>query len=160
MKVSSKCLFAILTIVLGVLFLVLKAQVVGITMTVLGVVLIVAAVLDLLQKQYVPCAVKAVIGVLIIVFGWTLTSIALYVMSAILLIYGILQLYEAIKANKRGKNLWKTILLYAQPVAIVVAAIFLLVNQGGAISWAFIVAGIFLIVEGAIGLINCLKAKK
>lgn len=160
MKVSSKCLFAILTIVLGVLFLVLKSSIVGITMTVLGVVLIVAAVLDLLQKQYVPSAVKAVIGIIIIVFGWTLTSVALYVMSAILLVYGILQLYEAIKANKRGKNVWKTILLYAQPVAIVVAAIFLLVNQGGAISWAFIVAGIFLIVEGAIGLINCLKAKK
>ena len=160
MKISSKWLFPILAIVLGVLFIVLKGTVMNIMLTVLGVVLIVAAVLDLLQKQYVPCAIKAVIGIIIIVFGWTLTSVALYVMSAILLVYGILQLYEAIKANKRGKNVWKTILLYAQPVAIVVAAIFLLVSQNTAISWIFIVAGIFLIVEGAIGLINCLKAKK
>ncbi|MBQ7236722.1 MAG: DUF308 domain-containing protein [Clostridia bacterium] len=151
MKITSNLITAILTIVIGVLFVALKGGVIGIAMTVLGVGLIVWAVLDIIDKNNTSGIIKLVAGIVVIVFGWTLASIVLYVMAALLLVYAIYQLYELVT------NKVKDVVKFIEPGVMALIAILLLFNQGGTIAWVFIVAGIFLIVEGALALINCIK---
>ncbi len=151
MKITSNLITAILTIVIGVLFVALKGGVIGIAMTVLGVGLIVWAVLDIIDKNNTPGIIKLVAGIVVIVFGWTLASIVLYVMAALLLVYAIYQLYELIT------NKVKDFVKFIEPGVMAIIAILLLFNQGGTVAWVFTVAGIFLIVEGTLALINCIK---
>ena len=155
-KKSEQLIQAILTIALGVLFMVFKSDIIGIAMTVLGVALIISAVVDLVHKQVAPCVIKAVVGVVIIVFGWTLMNAALYIMAALLLIYGILLLYQTIKDKERVENADK-ILRFVKPILYIVISVCLLFNQGGTIAWVFILSGIFFIVEGIISLVQYLK---
>ena len=82
MKVSEKIISAILTLVLGILFIVLKGQVVSIAMTILGVLLIVLGIMNLTTKLVAPGVVKIVVGALVILFGWVLVSAALYILAA------------------------------------------------------------------------------
>lgn len=84
MKVSEKIISAILTLVLGILFIVLKGQVVSIAMTILGVLLIVLGIMNLTTKLVAPGVVKIVVGALVILFGWVLVSAALYILAALI----------------------------------------------------------------------------
>lgn len=156
---QNKSVSAALTIALGVLFIILKGQVVSIAMTVLGVALMVLAVLDLAHNLVPPAVVKAVVGVLVLVFGWAFVSVALYIMGALLLIYGILQVISTFKAAFFGKNILLTILSLVEPAICVFAGICLFFNQGGTIAWVFIVSGVFLIIDGILALAQCLASK-
>lgn len=157
MKVSEKIISAILTLVLGILFIVLKGQVVSIAMTILGVLLIVLGIMNLTTKLVAPGVVKIVVGALVILFGWVLVSAALYILAALLLIFGILQLYAQIKLNTKGARIIDTIFAYALPIICIVIAFFLFFNQGGTVDWVFIVAGVFTIIEGILMLANSLR---
>ena len=137
MKVSEKIISAILTLVLGILFIVLKGQVVSIAMTILGVLLIVLGIMNLTTKLVAPGVVK--------------------ILAALLLIFGILQLYAQIKLNTKGARIIDTIFAYALPVICIVIAFFLFFNQGGTVDWVFIVAGVFTIIEGILMLANGLR---
>lgn len=158
-KNQNKLIAALFLILLGVLFLIWKGGVISIAMTVLGVMLIVQAVFDVIGKNYVGCVVRAVLGIVILIFGWAFVTVALYVMAAVLLIYGILQLIEAIKVFPKQKSLTAKIVEFIQPAICIVIAVCLLFNQGATVSWAFIVAGVFLIVQGVLGLIDALTSK-
>lgn len=161
MTKSDKILTALLTVVIGVLFIILKGGVISIAMTVLGAVLIVSAVIDLIHGHFVFAAVKAVIGILVIVFGWTLVSAVLYIFAALMLVYGVTQIAYMLKYKVTGFSAVDTLFKYADPVLAIVIAIFLLFNQGGTINWIFIVVGIALIVEGVIAFVNSFtKSKK
>lgn len=150
---------ALLMTVLGVLFLVLKADVVSVAMTILGVLLIVQALFDLLAKQYVICVIKAVIGVLAIVFGWWLVDVALFIFAAILLIFGILQLIVAIKALVSSNNILAKVLVFIRPALYLVISFCLLFHRGTTVTWVFIIAGIFFILQGVISLVNYFATK-
>ncbi len=154
-KKSESLIFAILMIVLGVLFIAFKSNIIGITMTVFGVALIVSAIIDLIQKNVVPGVIKAVVGVVVIVFGWAFVSVALYIMAALILIYGILCLYQTIKSNKTMDKRSK-IINYVDSILFIVIGLCLLFNQGGTISLVFIIAGVFLIINGILALLQCL----
>ena len=158
-KNQNKLIAAILVTVLGLLFLIWKGGVISIAMTVLGVMLLVQAVLDVIAKDYTAGAIKAVLGVAIIVFGWAFLTIALYVMAAVLLVYGILQLIDAYKAYPKQKSLTAKIVGFIQPAIYTLIAVCLLFNQGETVSWVFIIAGIFLIVQGVLALIDCVTSK-
>lgn len=155
MKLSDKLIAAILTVVLGVLFIALKGGVIGIAMTVLGIALIVWSVFDFMKNDLTLAIVKLIAGVVVIVFGWTLASIALYVMAALLLVYGVYHLYQLIKARNSVSD-WQ----FVEPAICAVIGILLLFNQGGTIDWVFIVSGIFLIIQGILNLICCVDNGK
>ena len=123
MKTSNKLLSAVLTIALGILFIILKSDVVSIAMTLLGVALIISGVIDLLHKLIAPGIVKAVIGVAVIVFGWTLMSIAIYIMAALILAFGVVQLVQAIK--EKQNNTMKKLLSFIEPALMVIVACYL-----------------------------------
>lgn len=157
MKTSEKLISALLTILLGVLFIVMKSGVISVAMTVFGVVLIILGVLDLVDKRVVPAVVKLVVGVLIIVFGWTITAAVLYIFAALLLIYGILMLYSYIKSGVRKTKLIHTIFAYVKPILLIVIGILLFCSLGRTLDWIFIVSGIIAVVEGAIMLVEAFK---
>lgn len=151
MKKSDKLLTALFTIVLGILFIVLKGEVVSIGMTIMGVALIISSILDLIKKQASLSIIKLVFGAVVIVFGWTLVSAALYIMAAVLLIFSVMQISTIAKMTK-GFNL-----SYLQPIMSLIVAICLLFNQGGTISWVFIVSGVCLIIEGVVAFFDSVK---
>ena len=158
-KNQNKLISAILITVLGVLFLIWKSDVISVAMTVLGVMLIVQGILDLVHKNIVSGVIRVALGILIIVFGWAFVTIALYVMAVVLLIYGIMQLISTIRNLASEKSLVAKIVGFIQPALYLVIAACLLFNQSGAITWVFILSGIFLIIQGVLALIDCLSSK-
>lgn len=148
---------AILTLLLGVLFIVLKQSVIKYAMTAFGIVMIVLAVLDLADRLVVPAIIKAVIGIMAIVFGLAIVDAALYIMAALLIIYGLVQIYELVRTHTKANKAGYTILIYAVPVASVAAGVCLLINMSGTVSWAFIVTGVILIIEGVLSLADAVS---
>lgn len=156
MKKTDKILVAALTILMGLLFLILKSDLINILMTVGGVCLIVLGIVDLIGHCVPPAVVKLVVGAVVILFGWLLTAAVLYIVAAALLICGILLLYEKIKCKTKGDTFLRTLLEYTVPVGIILIGIILFFNQTGAMNFVFIVSGIFAILDGAIMLFNAL----
>lgn len=156
-KSSEKLAYAIAAIVIGVLLIVFKADIIGITMTVFGVCLIALAVIDFIHSDVIPGVIKAVAGVVIIVFGWTLVSAALYIMAALLLIFGIAEMYLTFKNKSAYLDRSAFILRIAECAVYVLIGLCLMFNQGGTIAWVFILSGVFLIVNGVIALIQFLQ---
>lgn len=148
-----------LTILLGILFLILQDKVITVAMTILGVVLIVLAVLDLLDHQTFPAIVKAVFGVVVLVFGWAITTAALYILAAVLLIWGIYELYAKLRVHLKGNSVWLTVMLYIAPILNILLGLLLLFNQNGTVAWVFIVTGVLLIVDGVMLLCSAFSKK-
>lgn len=157
---QNKFVSAVLMVVLGILFLIWKGEVISVGMTVFGALLIIQAIVDVCNKEFVSCAIKALIGVVIIVFGWLLLEAALYILGAVMLIVGALQLIALLKNFSAIPNLAAKILGFFHPGVYVVIGVSLLCNQGETMSIVFIIAGIFMIVEGALALADGLVSLK
>ena len=97
MKKTEKIVAAGLTIALGILLMLLKADIISIIMTVLGGGWIALGLVDLVHKLVPPAIVKIVAGAVVILCGWIIVSAVLYIVAAMLLIAGIILLYEKIK---------------------------------------------------------------
>lgn len=158
---NNKSLFitSAFNIILGIIFLVWKNQVVSIAMSILGALLVVQSILHLVRKDYTSAIIKASIGIIVIVFGWALASAALFIMSAVWLIYGVMQLLEILKFLPDVKKTGAKVIMLIRPVMDVLIAGSLLFNQSGTVAWVFIIAGIFLIIEGCLSLIDALATK-
>lgn len=153
MKTSEKLISALLTILLGVLFMVMKSDVVRVAMTILGIALIVIGILNLVDKYVAPAVVKIVLGALIVLCGWRIVEAVLYIVAALLLIYGILDLYMRSKAGIKVVN-FNSLLFYAKPILMILLAILLFFNK---LNGIFIVAGICAVLEGALMLVDAVK---
>ena len=154
MKTSSYLVSAAVKLALGILFVILKAQVVGICITLLGVALIVMGILDLVHNDIVGGVVKIVLAAAVLLIGWLLLDVALLVLGIVLLVYSIIDIVKMIITVVQNKNFSVTafILGLIEPALALVASIFLITSRGAAIEWTVIIAGIVLIVNGAIAL--------
>ncbi len=162
MKKTSQLISAAMTLALGILFVILKAEVVGICITVLGIALIVTAILDLIRKSIASGIIKALLAVAVLLIGWLLLDIALLILGIVLLVYGILEIVKTVAAVVQHKERVKpvqVILGLIEPLICLVAAIFLITSRGTAIEWTVIVAGIFLIVNGVLSIVRALITK-
>ena len=157
MKRSEMIVSALLTMALGILLIILRADLVSIVLTVTGVCLIALGVMDIFYKRVPPSVIKIVSGVLVIVCGWLVVSAVLYVIAAVLLVCGILLLYDKIRCNVRGINLFYTVCEYATPAIAIIIGFLLLFNQSDMINVIFIVSGILTLSEGGLLLVNALS---
>ena len=149
---------AIALIVIGALFMIYKSEVISIAMSLIGFTLITLGVVSVVKQFVVSGVIKIVFGVLVLTAGWLFIKLALYILAAFLLIAGISELYPM--ANVKIKKITLPIALHiAQPVIYILVAICLFFNQGGALSWVFTVSGLFLIIDGALGLIGLIDKK-
>jgi uncharacterized membrane protein HdeD (DUF308 family) len=160
MKKTSQIISAAMTLALGILFVILKSEVVGIGLTVLGVALIVTAIIDIIRKSYAYGIIKAILGIAVLVIGWLIIEVAIFVIGAVLLVYGILEFIKRLAAKKKGRKAWVVVLGLIQPLVCIVASVFLIVKGGTALSLAVVVAGVLLIVDGVLALIGALGSKK
>ena len=156
MKKSEKIIAALLTMALGILFIILKDAFIALLMTIAGVSLIVLGIIDLVNKLVPPAVVKIVAGALVVLCGWVIVEAVLYILAAILLIFGILLLYYNIKNNVRGCTFWETILEYATPSICIAIGILLLFHTGAIVNFVFIASGVLAFLEGCIMLYEAL----
>ena len=152
---SNELLTAIALILIGGLFIIYKGEVVSIAMSLIGITLVVLGIIDILRARVFSGVVKLVFAALVVLAGWLFVTLALYVLGAFLLIAGITQLI-AISKLKIKKLTLPAVMHIAQPVIYILVAICLFFNQGGAISWVFILSGVFLILDGIAGIIGAL----
>lgn len=152
---SNELLTAIALILIGGLFIIYKGEVISIAMSLIGITLVVLGIIDILRARVVSGVVKLVFAALVVLAGWLFVTLALYVLGAFLLIAGITQLI-AISKLKIKKLTLPAVMHIAQPVIYILVAICLFFNQGGAISWVFILSGVFLILDGIAGIIGAL----
>jgi uncharacterized membrane protein HdeD (DUF308 family) len=148
-------LTAIALILIGGLFIIYKGEVISIAMSLIGITLVVLGIIDILRARVFSGVVKLVFAALVVLAGWLFVTLALYVLGAFLLIAGITQLI-AISKLKIKKLTLPAVMHIAQPVIYILVAICLFFNQGGAISWVFILSGVFLILDGIAGIIGAL----
>ena len=77
-----------------------------------------------------------------------------FVMIPLLLIAGILLLYDKIKKRVKGCNLLGTLLEYAMPLLFIIIGFLLLFHQAFALEIIFVVTGILTLIEGGILLVE------
>jgi hypothetical protein len=151
-----------MTLALGILFVILKAEVVGIAITLLGVAFAVLAVLDLIRGFITPGIVKILLAVAVLVIGWLLLDVALLVLGIVLLVYSVTDTLKLISALVKIKkfNVLAAVLGFIEPALGIVASVFLITSRSAAIEWTVIVAGIVLIVNGVCALIRAFISEK
>jgi hypothetical protein len=148
---NSELLSSVILILVGLLLAIFRDSVLQWAMTAAGVVFVVFGVIDVVRKNWINGAISIIIGAAIIVLGWTLASIVLIVLGVLLAIKSIISLYEIVKF--KNKNVME--LVYA------ICGIFLgiLLAFGNLLSVLILIAGILLIVDGAIGIYGELTKK-
>ncbi len=157
MKKSKKeALFTALSLIaVGILFVIFKSEIISIALTFIGGYLVVWGIVNVINKLFYNGIVKIVFGALVLVAGWLFIQIALYLLGAFLLISGASDLYRIFK-NKIKKVTISFIARIIQPIIYVMVAVCLFFNQGAALSWVFIVSGVFLMLDGVVALVGAL----
>ena len=156
MNKSEKVISAIFTIALGVLLIVMKGEMISVFMTVFGVALIVLGVIELLQKNLSPAVVKIVFGGVIIFFGWTIVTAVVYILAAILLIVGILAMYDCVRYKLKCLSKTEILLELAIPTLCILIGLSLFFNEW---EWIFVFVGVLTITEGGLILAAAMKER-
>ena len=154
MKLSEKIITAILTISFGVLLIGLRSNMISVVMTIFGISLVVVGVMDFVNKNNVQGWVKLICGLLAIVLGWVIVGVVLYILAALLVVAGAVELYHEIKWGFRCKWDLETTLLFAKPVLCLAIGVLLFFSG---FDWIFVIAGIMTILLGCVLLIDGLR---
>lgn len=154
MNKSEKVISSVFTIALGVLLIVMKDEMLSVFMTILGVALIVIGFIELLQKNVPPAVFKIVFGGLIILFGWTIVTAVVYITAALVLIVGILALYDCLRYKLKCAQGLELIRALAMPAVCILIGVILFFNKW---EWIFVLAGILTVLEGGLILADALS---
>ena len=144
-KSSSNVASALLYIVIGVLLIVFRAETLNWAMTAMGVFFIISGILDIAKKNAVGGVVSLSIGIAILVLGWLATHIVLLVLGILLAVKGVMALLQALTHKT-------TLLGILFPILTVLAGLSLAFGRG--LEYMLIVAGVILVVDGLLGLVN------
>ena len=150
MKKSEKIVVAILTMVMGVLLIIMKDNFIGVLMSAIGLGLIIFGVVDIVENAVPPAVIKIVGGALTIICGWWVIEAVLYVLAAVLLICGILLLYDKIKQKVYCKTLLYAVCEYAASVACILIGALLLFHRSLTLNFIFVTSGILSLLVGGI----------
>ena len=155
---TSYLVSAAVKLALGILFVILKAEVVGICITLLGVALLVMGIIDLVHSDIVGGIVKIVLAAAVTLIGWLLLEVALVVLGIVLLVNSVLDIVKIIMTavQNKGASVLSVVLGLVEPALALAAAIFVITSRGTAIEWTVIIAGIVLIVNGVVALLRAL----
>ena len=129
-------------------------------MTVMGVALLILGIIDLVKARVFLGLLKIIGAIIIFIFEWKLIEIAGIVMGVALLVWGIIALIKKICSKKKRKGFLGA-LGYIVPIVCILGGAFLLTGGiGSLLSWAFIIAGVLLIITGVLAIIESLSSKK
>lgn len=148
MKISNKLITAIAAIVVGIMFIVMKGEVISLAFTILGAAFIVMGILDITKSDTKSGAVKIIGGIITIAFGWLFVSIALYVIAGLMIAYCIANLVSSLRTDGYPMSTVQTLRTYVKPIIGLIAGVCLFFNQGGTVAWVFVLTGIIFVAEG------------
>lgn len=156
---ANKLLTSIVTIIIGVLLITLKSSIVIIAVTIFGLYLIVVGILDIIKKSdLVNGLVKIAVGVVAAVLSWLIVAIASLLLGVVLIINGVTQLLEVLK-SKKPKGLLATLLVFAAPIVSIIGGLCLCGAWGELALTMYVIAGIVVILNGVISLVDYLQTK-
>ena len=150
-KNASNLFSAILYLVLGILLIVFKSATIGWAMTIAGIVFIISGLLDVIKKNFAGGAVSLIIGIAILVLGWLATAIVLLVLGLLIAIKGLVALIEEFRKKKLS--------VFGILFAILTIIVGLMLAFGNGLDILILLCGIFLIVDGVLGLIGVITKK-
>ena len=81
MKKTEKIVYASAIMLFGVLFILLKSDLISVLVTILGVAVFVFGIIDIFNQKIVWAVCKLIFGALIIICAWTLLEAVLYLLS-------------------------------------------------------------------------------
>ena len=148
---TSNLISAILYILVGVLLIVFKSATLGWAMTIAGVIFIISGVIDLIKKNWMGGAVSLIIGIAILVLGWLATAIVLLVLGLLIAVKGLVALIEEFRKKKLS--------VFGILFAILTIIVGLMLAFGNGLDILILLCGIFLIVDGVLGLISAITKK-
>lgn len=154
MKVNNKFIIGLLAVTVGAMFIVLKGEVISIALTLLGIAAIAMGIMDITRDNKNSGIMKIVLGAAIILFGWLFVEITLTVISVLMILFCAMDLIGALKTGGYPMDAVQSIRTYAKPMIGLVAGVCLLLNQGRAVSWAFVIVGIIFVAEGILMLME------
>jgi uncharacterized membrane protein HdeD (DUF308 family) len=156
MKLVKDLAYPVLMLVVGILLCVMQSGAISVAVTILGIALIVVGILDIINNKnnLAIGIIEIVVGVVMIVLSWVIATIIVWIVAALLVIYGVYGIYQAIVSKAKGGKL---VLALIVPIIYIIAGILLFLNG---FPWAWIVAGVILIVYGILGVINAIVANK
>ena len=148
-KTDAALFSALLYIVLGVLLIVFRGQMLGIAMTIAGIVFVVSGILEVAKKNWASGAISLIIGIAILVLGWVAAQIVLLVLGILIALKGVIALIEALGKKKI------TLLGVLFPVLTLVVGLMLAFGNG--LDILLVICGVLLALDGVIGLVNAIK---
>lgn len=145
---SIKKLIGTISCIAGMLFLVMKGEIISVALTLLGVCAIVLGIKDLAEHRMAGGLMKVISGATITLLGWVFVHIALTIISLVLIAYGVFQLTSNLRLDGyelSGRQMMHT---YGKPICGIVAGICLLLNRGGTVDSVFVLVGIVFLING------------
>ena len=143
-QVASALIYALIYIIVGILFCIYKGAVAKWIVIAIGILLIAQGVLDMVNRRLIQGVLEAAVGVLAIVFAAAVAKYAIIVLGVILLLWAVLRLFDSTKKSPLA-------LLYI--VGAIVLGVLMVVKPFHTVSWFFLLLGILLIIEGILCLI-------
>lgn len=156
MKIDQRLIPGVASVALGILFITLKGGVIGIVLTVIGLLAVAMGVSDIINKKNAAASVKIVIGVLVLVLGWVFVDIALYVVAGVLIAFGVSQIVSAIKLSELCNATQRSLML-VKPIITLAAGLCLFFNKSGMIDWIFIIVGALVLAQGVISVLEVIQ---
>ena len=157
MQKNENLISALISIILGLMLIVMKGEIISITLTILGIVGIIMAIIDFVHSLTMTGIIKAVVGACVLVFGWMFVNLSLYILAAVIIIMGLMQIVSIHRIGQVFLTTGEKMLAYIRPVLTVIAGAILFFNQGGVINWVFVLTGILLLVEGVLNLVDATR---
>ena len=148
MKVKESSLLVVVLLALGVTLLLDVAYFFAAPWFI-GLIALGLGLIDLCDKQWIPGLIKTLVGLVVVLVVHFAPDIIMYVLAAVLILFGIYQIFLAIKGGKKDVLGW--ILALVVPVLCIVAGILLLVGTGSAI---VTILGIMLVAAAAVILVK------
>jgi len=155
MRNSNKIITAAIAIIVGIMFIVMKGEVVSLALTLLGIGTIVMGIMDVVKQDTKSGIVKLICGAVVITCGWLFVNVALTIIAVLLIVYCIANLASNLKIDGYTMSGVQKFRTFFKPLTGLVAGICLLFNQGGTVAWAFVITGIIFIANGVAMLSEC-----
>lgn len=148
MKTSNRIITGLIALALGLLFVTAKGNSIKLSLFVFAGAVAIMAIVDIFEKQKGQAFFKALCAVAVFVLGLLFVDIVLYLISACIIIYGVMQLFYALKTRALYPTKASRVIAMLKPVATLVAGAFLIFNKGAVLDWVFVVAGVIIAIEG------------
>lgn len=160
MNRQNALLSGLISIILGVLFIIFKAEILNWMMIGLGVLLIVMGVLDIVNKNLIPGIVLLIVGILTIILSSTIIWLLLYILGVLLMVLGIVLFVQLFNTKRKYRSGLLNFISFLVPVFYILIGICLCFNQTSFINTVYIIVGVLLIVQGTLNVVyGAMEAK-